>query len=98
MKVLWTHEALERLLEIEDFIAKDNPRRARQFIGLLIEQGESLSKNPRRGRTVPETSNPYIHELIVKKYRIVYRLRRDQIEILTVFEGHRQLRIDEIEE
>jgi plasmid stabilization system protein ParE len=96
LKVLWTYEALERLLDIEDFIAQDNPRRARQFIGLLIEKGESLSDNPRRGRTVPEISNPYICELIVKQYRIVYRLRRDQIEILTVFEGHRQLRIDEI--
>lgn len=98
MKVLWTHEALERLLEIEDFIAQDSPRRARQFIGLLIEKGESLSESPRRGRIVPEISNPHVRELIVEKYRVVYRLRRDQIEILTVFEGHRQLRIVEIEE
>lgn len=98
MKVLWTHEALERLLEIEKFIAQDSPRRARQFIGLLIEKGESLSENPRRGRTVPETSNPHIRELIVNKYRIIYRLRRDQIEILTVFEGHRQLKLADIEE
>jgi len=45
----------------------------------------------------PETSNLYIRELIVIKYRIVYRLCRDQIEILTVFEGHRQFRIDETE-
>jgi toxin ParE1/3/4 len=45
----------------------------------------------------PETSKLHIRELIVKKYRIIYRLRRDQIEILTVFEGHRRLRIDEIE-
>jgi toxin ParE1/3/4 len=98
MKVFWTHEALERLLEIENFIAQDSPRRARQFVGALIEQGESLSKNPRRGRTVPETSNLYIRELIAKKYRIVYRLRHDQIEILTVFEGHRQLKLADIEE
>ena len=98
MKVLWTHESLERLLEIEDFIAQDSPRRARQFIGLLIEKGETLSDNPRRGRTVPEISNPYIRELIVRKYRIIYRLRRDQIEVLTVFEGHRQLKLADIEE
>jgi len=98
LKVLWTHESLERLLEIEDFIAQDSPRRARQFIGLLIEKGETLSDNPRRGRTVPEISNPYIRELIVRKYRIIYRLRRDQIEVLTVFEGHRQLKLADIEE
>lgn len=96
MKVLWTLEALERLLEIENFIAQDSPKRARQFISALIEHGESLSENPRRGRTVPEISNPHTRELIVRNYRIVYRLRRDQIEILTVFEGHRSLRMDEI--
>jgi len=86
------------LLEIKDFIAQDSPKRAHQFIGLLIEKGESLSENPRRGRTVPETSNPYIRELIVEKYRIVYRIYRDQIEILTVFEGHRLLKSGEIKE
>jgi len=98
MKVRWTHEALGRLVEIEDFIAQDNPRRARRFVGALIEQGELLSKNPRRGRIVPEISNPNIREVIVRNCRIVYRLQPDRIEILTVFEGHRQLRSDEIEE
>jgi plasmid stabilization system protein ParE len=98
MKVLWTLEALERLFEIENFIAQDSPKRARQFVGALIERGDSLSENPRRGRPVPEISNPHIRELIIKNYRIVYRLRRDQIEILTVFEGHRQLGIDDLEE
>jgi plasmid stabilization system protein ParE len=98
MKVLWTLEALERLFEIENFIAQDSPKRARQFVGALIERGDSLSENPRRGRPVPEISNPRIRELIIKNYRIVYRLRRDQIEILTVFEGHRQLGIDDLEE
>jgi hypothetical protein len=35
---------------------------------------------------------------VYKKYRIVYRLNRSRIEILTVFEGHRLLRVGEIEQ
>jgi addiction module RelE/StbE family toxin len=97
MKVRWTNEALDRLVEIEDFIAQDNPRRARRFVTALIEEGESLSKNARRGRTVPEISSPDIREVIVRNYRVIYRLQPGQVEILTVFEGHRQLRSDEIE-
>jgi len=46
----------------------------------------------------PEVSDPNIGELIFKKHRIVYRVRKDVVEILTVFEGHRMLRIGEIEE
>jgi addiction module RelE/StbE family toxin len=96
MKVRWTHEALLRLFEIEDFISQDSPDRARKFIDQIIEHAESLSDNPLSGRTVPEISNPDIRELIFKKYRIVYRIAGNRLDILTVFEGHRLLRSDEI--
>jgi addiction module RelE/StbE family toxin len=97
MKIKWTNEALEQLADIEDFISKDSPERATGFVDQIIEHAEqSLPDNPRIGRTVPEISNPDIRELIFRKYRIVYRLKENSIEILTVFEGHSLLRIDEI--
>jgi toxin ParE1/3/4 len=97
IKIRWTHEALLRLFEIEDFISQDSPERAGKFVDHLIEHTESLSDNPLRGRTVPEMSNPDIRELIFRKYRIIYRIKGNDLDILTVFEGHRLLRIDEIE-
>jgi plasmid stabilization system protein ParE len=96
MKVIWTGEALEKLIDIQEFISLDSPVRADNFICDLIDQCELLPKNPRIGRMVPEILNPEIRELIVKKYRIVYRIKNEVIEILTVFEGHRLLKIDEI--
>jgi toxin ParE1/3/4 len=96
MKIIWTNEALEQLIEIEEFISKDSPERAAVFVDQLIEHADSLSDNPRLGRTVPELANPEIRELIFKKYRIVYRQTENDIEILSAFEGHRLLRIDEI--
>jgi len=54
-----------------------------------------LVDNPRSGRTVPEIGNSDIRELIYRGYRIVYRLNGDRIEILTVFEEHRLLRLNE---
>lgn len=97
MKIRWTHEALLRLFEIEDFIAQDSPDRARQFVDQIIDHAESLPDNPFGGRIVPEISNPDMRELIFKKYRIVYRINGNDIHILTVFEGHRLLRLDEIQ-
>ena len=49
------------------------------------------------GRMVPEISNPEIRETIIRKYRIVYRIHEEEIEILTVFEGHKLLRTEELE-
>jgi len=96
MKVIWTREALQKLNGIEDFIGINNPERAEIFIIYLIEQGELISQNPKIGRIVPEILNPEIREIIVKKYRIVYKINKKNIIILTVFEGHRLLRIDEL--
>jgi len=96
MKLLWTKESLARLEEIEEYIAADNPRAALAFIDKIISLAESLSENPEKGRMVPELSITQIREILYKNYRIVYLLKKNSIEILTVFEGHRLLRKDEI--
>jgi plasmid stabilization system protein ParE len=90
-------EAWENLSTIEEFIARDSPSRAEQFVHYLIERTELLSKNPKMGRVVPEISNPNVREIIVKNYRIVYRLVAKRIEILSVFEGHKLLDIGALE-
>lgn len=96
MSVTWSQEAGENLVDIEEFIARDSVERAVQFVDALIERTEAmLSDNPRSGRTVPEIGTPDIRELIYRGYRIVYRLNGDRIDILTVFEGHRLLRLNE---
>jgi addiction module RelE/StbE family toxin len=97
MRIKWTNETLIRLFEIEDFISQDSLERAEKFVDQIIEHAETLSDKPLRGRTVPEISNPDLRDLIFKKYRIVCRIKGNSLYILTVFEGHRLLRIDEIE-
>lgn len=96
MKLTWTNEALNRLIEIEDYISEDSPRRALNFVNQIIQKAESLKKHSRKGRIVPEFSIPEIRELIYKNYRIVYIIRKESLEILTVFESHRLIRKDEI--
>ena len=96
MKVVWSREARENLVEIEEFISRDSLDRAVRFVDALIDHAEAiLTDNPKSGRVVPEISNPDMRELIYRGYRIVYRLQGDCLEILTVFEGHRLLRRNE---
>jgi len=96
VRVVWTQEALDRLFDIEDFISQNSPQRAVRFINYLMQRGEGLSKNPLIGRIVPEISNPNIREIIAKKYRIIYKIQENKIEILTVFEGHKLLSLEEL--
>lgn len=96
MSVTWSQEAGENLIDIEEFIARDSLERAVRFVDALIDHAEAiLTGNPRSGRTVPEIGNSDIRELIYRGYRIVYRLNGDRVEILTVFEGHRLLRLND---
>ena len=96
MRLAWSREASENLVEIEEFISRDSRERAIRFVDDLIDHAEViLADNPRSGRVVPETGNPDMRELIYRGYRIVYRLKGDVLEILTVFEGHRLLRLNE---
>ena len=96
MKVVWSEQAWERLLEIEQFIGRDNQRAAARFVDKLIERGDELSAHPEQGRRVPELPDSGLRELIVGNYRIVYRRAREVVEVLTVFEGHRLLRVDDL--
>jgi toxin ParE1/3/4 len=61
-------------------------------MGELMDRALVLEKLPRSGRSVPECGKATIRELIHGNYRIVYRIDKDALRILTVFEGHRLLR------
>ena len=96
MKVLWTKNAKIQLLSVEEFIANDNPSGAIDFTDEIINLAETLAEYPEKGRVVPELSHSNIRELLYKKYRIVYLIKKDRIEILTLFEGHRLLKSEDI--
>ena len=96
MKIFWTKEALLRLQEIEEYISRDNPIGAIEFVDKLITAAETIIDNPRKGRIVPELSFENIRELLHQNYRIVYLVKKNSVDILTVFEGHQLLKKEEI--
>ena len=96
MQLHWSKEALIRLQEIEEYIAKDNSLIAIEFTDKLISIGETIPDNPGKGRIVPELAIEQIREVLYKGYRIVYNLKETSIDILTVFEGHQLFKKEEI--
>ncbi len=96
MKVIWSKESLQQLIQIKEYISKDNSERAIQFVKRLIDRAEKIKDYPYKGRVVPEFSLDEIREVFEKSYRIVYRISENRIEILTVFEGYKLFNNSEI--
>ncbi|RMF19474.1 MAG: type II toxin-antitoxin system RelE/ParE family toxin [Candidatus Dadabacteria bacterium] len=96
MDIRWTEQAFERLAEVQEFIARDSPVAAARMVDKIIDRAENLKTFPERGRIVPEIDNPDIREVFEGNYRIVYRVREQYLEILTVFERHRLFPEDDL--
>ena len=94
--IYWTDRALSDLEAIADYISRDNPRAAERWVMKLVSAAEDAAAMPRAGRRVPEVAPEDVREVLLRSYRVVYRVKSKRIEILTVFEGHRLLGDDEI--
>jgi addiction module RelE/StbE family toxin len=98
MAVTWTERARDDLVAIFQFIARDNRKNAEHWIARLVERAELAATIPLGGRVVPEVGLGDVREVFLRSYRIIYRIAGDDIRILTVFEGHRRVRTNDIED
>ena len=96
MRLVWTKEELLCLREVEEDISRDNSIAAANFVDKLISLAETIVDNPKKGRVVPELSLENIREILYRNYRIVYLVKKNSLEILTVFEGHQLLKKEEV--
>lgn len=91
MRLRWTEQARNDLLQIGRYIAQDKPGAARTWVQRLRERARDAADMPLMGRKVPEFDREDIREVILGGYRVVYRVRTDAIEVLAVFDRRRLL-------
>jgi toxin ParE1/3/4 len=68
----------------------DSPHYAQRFVEKLIAAAEPLETFPQLGRIVPEGDGRH-RELLFRSYRIIYRVKGEEILIVTVVHGSRNL-------
>jgi addiction module RelE/StbE family toxin len=90
-KIIWSEEALDDLRTIVLFIAQDNAAVAESFGYQIISKVEALAEFPRIGRVVPEENDELIREIILRPYRIIYKVLDEQkvIAISRIWHGAR---------
>jgi len=94
MRVHWTDNALKHLLDIYEYISQNSPFYAERMVDRLTKSSEQIANFPMSGRNVPEYPTKDIREIIEKPYRIIYRIKTDQIDVLAVVHGAQLLSLD----
>ena len=84
-RIVWSPQSLRDLDSIHAYIAQDSEHYAGLVIQRLLVSVERLAEFPESGRVVPERDDRNLREVIVRPYRVVYRLRPGVVEIATVF-------------
>lgn len=64
---------------------------AQRFVDRLTRRAEALAEHPLAGRVVEKYRRDDIREVYEGRYRMIYRILPDRIDILTVRHGARLL-------
>jgi toxin ParE1/3/4 len=92
-RLVWSAVARDDLKALVSYIKTDSPSYAQTF-GLHIQQRvEQLRHFPESGRKVPEDRTDTYRELIIRNYRLVYRVDADLVTIVTLIHGTRLLHL-----
>ena len=94
MIVVWTSTAKRELRAAYDAIARTSERYATAMVDRVTRKSMDLVRFPLFGAEVPEYGDGTIREVFEHPYRIIYRVRPDRIEIVSVVHAARQLPAD----
>jgi len=84
IEVRWSLNSFKDLEQITEFISVDSPLYAPMFIKKIIHSVDRLELFPLSGRIVPEYEDEAIREIIFHNYRIIYRIKKDIIEVSSI--------------
>ena len=91
-RVIWTETAWIDLENIANYIVRDSPYYAASFVREIRDHARSLSRMAMRGHVVPEIGDKQIRELIIRSYRLIYRVEKSRVAVLAIVHGARDLK------
>jgi toxin ParE1/3/4 len=91
VKVHLTATACRHLRAIHDYIAKDSAHYADRMVDRILRCAQQLADFPMLGAVVEKYEQDDVREILQHPYRIIYRVKPDQVDVLAVIHGARQL-------
>lgn len=93
-QVFWTSSAESDLTETILYLAEKSPDTARKKYDAIKTAAQTLTQFPERGRIVPELMEYGIttyRELIIKPYRLIYKISEQNVQVLLFIDARRNI-------
>ena len=86
VQIIWAKRAITDLDSISKYIALDSEYAAQKFIQELVKKANTLLLHPEKGRPIPEKNiTRNYRQILHKSYRIIYKIEKKSIVVLTVY-------------
>ena len=91
VNIIWSEKSIDDLESIAIYIEKDSIYYAKSVVSTIFSKVDILLDFPLLGRVVPEYQDENIRELFVYSYRLIYKINKNNISIVTIIHGKRIL-------
>lgn len=95
-EIRWTLRALDDLLSIYNFIAKDSKRYAKIQVENIQHMVLSVANFPLIGHVLSEFPQLPFREILVGSYRLIYRFNEEENRIVIVAVAHGRQKLREL--
>jgi plasmid stabilization system protein ParE len=89
VKVVFSRNARQELEDIADWIARDNPERARTFVVDLVKRCKAVGRAPYSYPFVDRSRDSALRRRIYRNYLIFFDIRAREVQILHILHGAR---------
>jgi toxin ParE1/3/4 len=90
VRIDFSHSARQDLLDVlEWYSSQDAPEVGRRLVSQVIGRTEQLRAFPDSGGMVPEFETPWLRELEMPPFRIVYRRDESVVTVVRVWRSER---------
>lgn len=90
--ISWSEQSRKDLRAIRDYIARDSDHYAQLQVLRIIERVEKAATQPMKGHPVHEHPETALREVHCGNYRIIHRIDKDQLGVVTIIHMKQRLR------
>lgn len=90
-RLTWSPRAVRDLDAICEYVGRSSEEAARELARQIVALAESIPSQPYLGPAVAEYGRDELRERLIHNYRLIYRLRGEDVEVAAVIHGARRL-------
>ncbi len=85
MKVIFSEDTKEFLLNLKEYIAQDSPSRAKQYTTKLVSRITSMLQHPYIEKINATFDDETIREIVLDGMKIIYKIYPKSVAVLMIY-------------